>query len=121
MINRFSSLMLFKELMPVHPIFMKMFLLYSDIPEKFDLMQEIDYTQQLEQQMEQLIPQLEQMQKQLQQNSEELEKAMTKNELIKLRGALNQVTTKYREQSQAALREKELLDQLQRERKSNGD
>lgn len=97
MANRYAMLMVFKDLMQVHPIFTKLFLLYSDIPEKFDIMQEIDHTAQLEQELSTLAPQLEQLQKIAQAKDTELQAALQKVDLIKTKAALNNIETKYRE------------------------
>ena len=97
MVNRISTMMLFRELMPLHPVFMKMFLLYSDIPEKFDLMQEIDYSGQMQQQMEQLIPQLEQLQTEVSKRDQTIMDLTQKVEITKLKSTIDGVQTKYRE------------------------
>ena len=97
MVNRYAMLMMFRELMPLHPVFMKMFLLYSDIPEKFNLIQEMDHTAQLEQQMAQLIPQFEQLQKLATAKDAEAQKLLKEIDLTKFNSTLKQIETKYRE------------------------
>jgi hypothetical protein len=108
MVNRYAMLMVFKELMPIHPIFTKLFLMYSDIPDKFDIMQEIDHTAQLEQQLAQLAPQLEQLQKLASAKDEELQSALQKVDLVKTRAALNNIETKYREWTKGQRTKEEL-------------
>ena len=101
-------LMVFKELMQVHPIFTKLFLLYSDIPDKFDIMQEIDHTTELEQQLSQLGPQLEQLQSIVTAQNDELLAAQQKVDLTKFKAALNNIETKYREWSKTQRTREEL-------------
>jgi len=118
MMNRMSILMVLKELMPIHPAFIKMFLLYSDIPEKFELIKEMDYTKGLEQQVEQFMPMVEKLQQELASKDEETQKLMSKVELTKLKGTISQITTKYREWLKYTQKEKEMRDQVMREQAS---
>ncbi len=97
MVNRYSMLMMFQQLMQYHPVFMKMFLLYSDIPEKFELMKEIDHTAQLEQQLATLAPQFEQLQKLAVSKDEEVKSLLQQIDLTKFSSTLKQIETKYRE------------------------
>lgn len=97
MINRYSMLMMFQQLMQYHPVFMKMFLLYSDIPEKFNLIAEIDHTANLEQQLATLAPQLEQLQKLATAKDTEIQSLLQKIDMTKFTSTLKQIEVKYRE------------------------
>lgn len=97
MVDRYSMLMLFKDLIPLNPVFAKMFLLYSDIPEKADIIGEIDHVAQLEQQLAELAPMVEELQKQLAAKDTQLQSATTKQLLMRVSSTLKQVETKYRE------------------------
>lgn len=103
MLNRMSMLMMYKELMPLNPVFIKMFLLYSDIPEKFDILKEIDHTAQLEQQFQQLIPQVEELQKLTENQDSQITDLKKKIDLQKLHGTLKIIETKARERSKFML------------------
>jgi hypothetical protein len=97
MVDRYSMLMVFKELIPLNPVFAKMFLLYSDIPEKADIIQEIDHTAQLESQLAELAPMLQQLQKEAERKDMQLQSLSQKVNLMKINSTLKQIETKYRE------------------------
>lgn len=97
MVNRYSMLMIFKELMPLHPVFTKMFLLYSDIPDKFDIIQEVDQVNQMEQSLQQLMPQLQQLQQLAESKDKDIQSLKKKVDLTRMNATLKQIETKYRE------------------------
>jgi len=94
--QRHTMLSMFKELVQLNPVFIKLFLRYSDLPDKFDIIREIDYTKQLEQQNQQVIDQLQELQKEVYTLSIAVDDAEKKVELAKFSGQLQNVLTKLR-------------------------
>jgi amino acid permease len=91
-----AILKMFQDLMQVNPLFIKLFLKYSDLPDRFDIIKEVDYTQNLEreyQQLQQVVPTL---QKQIEALSRTVQDEKFKVELAKFSGQLQNVLTKLR-------------------------
>lgn len=97
MLNRYSMLMMFRDLIPIDPIFLRMFILYSDLPEKFDILSSIDQNAQMTQMLNQVMPQLEQATKELDQVTQQNQDLNQKLALTKLKATLKGAETKYRE------------------------
>jgi len=98
---------MFKELIPLSPVFAKLFLQYSDLPDKFDLIDEIDYTKQLEEQAQQMAQQLEQLQGLAEGLTKKVQEGEQKIELTKFKGALDSLLTKIRERLNATLKQQQ--------------
>lgn len=96
MMNRQSILMMFRELMQVNPLFTELFLLYTDLPDKFEIIDKISYIKQLEQTVQQMQQQLEQYAQVAQQSAQEADTLSKEIELVKFDSTLKQAETKYR-------------------------
>lgn len=93
---RNAMLTMFKELVQVNPIFVKLFLKYSDLPDRFDIIREVDYVDQLEQQQAQMVDELSELQRQVYTLSVAVDDTEKKVELAKFSGQLQNVLTKLR-------------------------
>ena len=91
-----AVLRMFQELMQVNPLFIKLFLKYSDLPDRFDIIKEVDYTQNLEREYQQLAQQVPTLQKQIEALSRTVQDEKFKVELAKFSGQLQNVLTKLR-------------------------
>jgi len=87
---------MFQDLMQVNPLFIKLFLKYSDLPDRFDIMKEVDYVQNLESEYEQLAQEVPILQKQIEALSKTIRDEKMKVELAKFSGQLQNVLTKLR-------------------------
>jgi hypothetical protein len=107
--------MMFRELMQVNPLFTELFLLYTDLPDKFEIIEKISYIKQLEQTVQQMQQQLEQYTQVAQQSAQEADTLSKEIELVKFNSTIKQAETKYR----SSLKENVTKHQAQLEKQKN--
>ena len=107
--NRNAMLATFKEMMSYDPYFFKLYLQYSDIPNKFKIIEEFDELNQLRAESEEMKVLIDEMTKSLETSEDKIKQLGLENELDNFRRQLQNILTKARERT----RTNEIIQKLQ--------
>jgi len=119
--NRNAMLATFKEMMQYDPYFFKLYLQYSDMPDKFDMIREFDELNQLRQQSQEMQGMIEEMSGELEKSEDKIKQLGMQNELDNFRRQLQNALTKFRERTRTnEILQKQAIAEAKQKGQDNG-